>query len=83
VANDAVNVGRGFGLGFGGKKEAECGAPANMAFHGDNALVRLEDAMHHRQAQAGALADRLGGEEGSINALQGPDSRRESRLSRP
>ena len=53
----------GFGrLGDAGEKNGEGGAGAGLALDGDPALMLLDDAIDGGQAQAGALADFLGGE---------------------
>ncbi len=44
--------------------DAEDGAAADLAFDRDVAAALLDDAVDHRQAEAGALARPLGGEEG-------------------
>jgi hypothetical protein len=45
-------------------------ALARLALHDDRAVVRLQNAMHHRQAQSRSLAGTLGGEERLKNAGQ-------------
>ena len=49
--------------GAGGKFEDEPGALADHALAVDRAVVLAHDAVGDREAEAGALADRLGGEE--------------------
>ena len=44
--------------------DGEPGTHPHLAVHLDLAPVLLDDAVNLRQAQASALADRLGGEEG-------------------
>ncbi|MNS69583.1 hypothetical protein D3C72_1029000 [compost metagenome] len=46
------------------------GALADLAVQGDMAVGLLAEAVHHRQAQADALADRLGAEERLEGMLQ-------------
>ena len=48
--------------------DVEVRAAADLAGAFDPALVLLDDAEHHRQSQAGALARPLGGEEGVEDA---------------
>src|SRR5580700_220980 len=50
--------------------EIEAGALAGRAFHLDAAAMVLEDAVHHRKTEAGALADRLRREEGLEDARE-------------
>src|SRR6188768_4090913 len=45
------------------QEDLEGGAAARRAVDGDVAAALLDDAVHHRQAEAGALAALLGGEE--------------------
>jgi hypothetical protein len=53
-----------------GKIEVEHRALARLAVNRDRAVVAVHDALHHRQAQARALAGRLGREERLENPPQ-------------
>src|SRR5947208_498754 len=57
--------------GRGGEPEADIAAFALLAFDGELAAGLGGEALDHRQAQAGALADALGGEEGLGGARPG------------
>ena len=51
------------------KVQVDGGAGPGRLSHVDGAAVRGDDAVRHRQPEAGALPDRLGGEEGFEDAL--------------
>ena len=44
---------------------------ARLAVNGDGATVAADDAVNDGEAEAGALADGLGGEEGIEDAVEG------------
>ena len=59
------------GLETHGKENGEGGAGAGLAFDDDPALMLLDNAIDGGQAQAGALADFLGGEKRLEEMAQG------------
>ena len=52
----------------GGQRHGEARALTDRAVAGDRAVVLAHDAIGDRQAEAGALADRFGGEERIVDA---------------